>query len=218
MKVTGFSLFILMLPIFSTADIRNITPQTDQLASRVGLILPHPKDKNGFRRRPNPVTIRIANHGEKTVYLQGIREISKAGKVQLYFYHRGAGKGWKPYFDSRPCNLPNCRNLDSRKGHCGQGEPVVIRLGAKGTYNSVQEFQWGGLLYERSEATREDRNRRYCYKGWAPSGGQVRVEVEYSKTVSRDDERKELIEGRDHGAIEFKLPATQKVYEIHIST
>lgn len=217
MKVTGFSLFILMLPMFSTTNFQNTSPQTDQLASPAGLILPRPRS-GAFQKRPRPLTIRITNHGEETVYLQGVRDMTKEGKVQLYFYHRGAGKGWKTYFDSLPCNLPTCQNLNSRQGHCGKIEPIVIRLGAKGTYNSVQEFQWGGLLYERNEAIRNSRTQRYCYKGWAPSRGQVRVEVEYSKAVSRDEQRKEMIVRRNHSAIEFKLPASQEVYEIHLNS
>lgn len=217
MKVTGFSLFILMLPVLSAADLQSTSPQHGLSASPVGLVLAKPKPSDRLQPPPKPLTIRIMNHGEETIFLQGIREVSKAGKVRLSFYHRGEGRGWKPYFDTLPCNLPNCRNINSRQGHCGEGEAIVIRLGAKGTYNSVHELQWGGLLYERSEAIRENRDRRYCYKGWAPSQGQVRVEVKYSKTVSRDDERKEMIEGREYRAVEFKLPASRKVYEIHLN-
>lgn len=218
MKVTGFSLLILIFPVFSTLNFQSINPQHNQLVSPAGLILPQPRNTNAFQKRPKPLTIRITNHGEETVYLQGVRDLAKEGKVQLYFYHRKEERGWKPYFDSLPCNLPTCTNLSRRQGHCGEGEAVVIRLGAKGTYNSVQEFQWSGLLYELSEAIQENRNRRYCYKGWAPSRGQVRIELEYSKTVSRDEERKERMQGRDHRAIEFKLPASRKIYEIHLNS
>ncbi len=216
MKVTGFSLFILMLPIFSTADLQRTYAPNDPLASSIGLILPRPERTDAFQKHPKPLTIRITNHGQETVYLQGIRDTTKAGKIQLYFYHQEEGKSWQTYFDSLPCNLPSCRNLSSRKGQCGEGEPVVIRLGAKGTYNAVQEFQWGGLFYELNEAIRENRTRRYCYKGWIPNQGKVRVEIKHSKTVSRDEQRKEMIEDRNYSAVEFKLPAAQKIYEIHL--
>lgn len=216
MNVVTFSVLLFILPFFSTGDHTQESHNKNKWVP-AGLVLPPPKGEETFSKEPAPLTIRIVNRGEKTVYLQGIRDLSKQGKVQLYFYHRGEGRGWKPYFDSLPCNLPTCRNLYSTQGRCGEGEPVVIRLGPKGTYNAVQEFQWGGLLYERSEALQEERQRRYCYKGWAPNRGQVRVEIEYSKSVSRDDDRKETMEGRDHHAIEFNLPASQKVYEISLN-
>ncbi len=218
MKVTGFSLFILMFPIFSTANLQSTYAPSKPLASPTGLVLPQPRSLGGLQKRPNPLTIRITNHGAETVYLQGVRNTTKEGKVQLYFYHQGEGKSWQTYFDSLPCNLPSCRNLTSRQGYCGGGEPVVIRLGAKGTYNAVQEFQWGGLFYELNEAIRENRTRRYCYKGWIPKQGKVRIEIKHSKTVSRDDKRKEMIEDRNYSAVEFKLPAAQKVYEIHLKS
>lgn len=214
MKTAFFSLFVFIFPIFSVGD---FSGGTASLATPAGLILPRPKVSETLSGKTAPVTIRIVNRGENTVYLHGIRSVSEEGKIQLYFYHRNRGRGWKPYFDALPCNLPTCRNLHTLNGGCGEGESVVIRLGGKGTYNSVKEFQWGGLLYERSEALREDRQRRYCYKGWAPSRGQMRVEIEYSKTVSRDDARKETMQGRDHTAIEFNLPALRKVYEIIVN-
>ncbi len=217
MKTAIFSAFLFIFPLFSSGSFLEQKDKSNPLAVPAGLILPRPQVNEGVSQAAKPLTIRIVNLGQQMIYLQGIREVSKEGKVQLYFYHREEGRGWKPYFDSLPCNLPTCRNLHRLSGGCGDGEPVVIRLGGKGSYNSIKEFQWGGLLYERSEATRESRKRRYCYKGWAPIQGQVRVEVEYSKTVSRDDERKELMDGRDHTAIEFDLPASNRVYEIAVN-
>ncbi len=210
-------LFIFIFPLFPAGQDPIRQTEHTLKASPAGLIIARPKVKETFSKDPTPLTIRIVNQGEQTIYLQGIRQVSEAGKVQLYFYHRRDGGGWKPYFDSLPCNLPTCRNLHTLGSRCGDGEPVVIRLGGKGSHNSVKEFQWGGLLYERSEATREGRSRRYCYTGWAPSRGQVRVEVEYSKAVSRDQSRKEVIKGRDFTAIEFDLPASEKVYEIVVN-
>lgn len=216
MKIAAFSLFVFIFPMFSTPDFLKNEVRPSPWLLPTGLTLPLPNLDRTFSKKPTPLTIRIINQGEKTIYLRGIREVSKKGEVELFFYHRADTRGWKPYFDSLPCNLPTCRNLHSMKGRCGNGESVVIRLGAKGTSNSVREFKWGGLLYQVSEAIREGRNKRYCYKGWTPTNGRVRVELEYSERVHRDNERKEQIAGRDFTAIEFNLPPRKNTYEINI--
>ncbi len=216
MKIAVFSFFVFIFPMFSTPDITKNEINSNRWLHPTGLILPRPKIEETFSKKPTPLTIRIVNRGEKSIYLRGIREVSKKGEVELFFYHRANSRGWKPYFDSLPCNLPTCRNLHSMKGRCGNGQPVVIRLGAQGTSTSVREFKWGGLLYQVSEAIREGRQKRYCYKGWSPKNGRVRVELEYSERVHRDDERKEQIAGRDFTAIEFNLPARKDTYEISI--
>ncbi len=216
MRDAFFSLFLLMFPVFPSGGLSTQALIPEQLATPAGIILPRPKIAETFSRNPTPLIIRVTNYGNKTLYLQGMRQSGSEGRLQIFFYHRGEGRGWKPYFDSLPCNLPTCRNLHSAHGQCGKMEPYVIRLGPSGTYNSVKEFRWGGLLYQRNEAIREARQHRYCYKGWVPKRGRVRVEVEYSKSISRNEERKEMMAGRDHTAIEFNLPVSRAVYEIGV--
>ena len=175
-------------------------------------VVPQPSTPESFSESPTPLIFRVVNRGEKSVFLQGLRQGEE--KVQLYFYHREKGTGWKPFFDSLPCDLPTCRNLNIPRQSCGQGVPFAISLAPAGTSGSVKELKWDGLLYQRIEATQEDRQRRYCYKGWVPKGGRIRIEIEFSETAQIGKDRNETIGGRDHSVLEFDLPPTQEVYDI----
>ncbi len=185
-------------------------------ALRTGTIIPQPTFSESFSEKPTDILFRIINRSREKIYLQGITQEERA--VQLFFYHRDRGKGWKPFFSSLPCDLPTCRNLHAFKEDCPKPVPFVLSLGAAGTINAVREFRWGGLLYQRIEATREPRGRRYCYKGWLPKRGRMRIEVEFSKTKQASSERKGLIGGRAHTAIEFDLPARRAVYEVFVGS
>lgn len=184
-----------------------------QSAQRIGTIVPQPSAPETFPDAA-PLTFRIINRSNRPFYLQGFRD--REERLQLYFYHREGKEGWKPFFEALPCDLPTCRNLHAPKNGCSKPIPFIISLGAAGAADSVKEFRWEGLLYQRSEATQEDRSRRYCYKGWVPKSGRMRVEMEFSDTVQEGKEKSGMIGGRDHTAIEFNLPASQSVYEIPI--
>jgi hypothetical protein len=179
---------------------------------RTGTVVPQPSVPETFADTPTPIVLRIVNRGGKSVFLQGIRQGEE--KVQVYFYHRQKGQGWKPFFESLPCDLPTCRNLHTSKQGCGKGVPFAISLGPAGTAGSVKELKWDGLLYQRIEATQEDRQRRYCYKGWVPTSGRIRIEIEFSETAQIGRDKKEMIEGRDHTVLEFDLPSAQEMYDI----
>jgi hypothetical protein len=178
----------------------------------VGTIVPQPSTPETFSETPTPLIFRVVNRGEKSVFLQGVRQGEE--KIQLYFYHREAGTGWKPFFDTLPCDLPTCRNLHVPKQSCGQGVPFAVSLGPTGTSGSVKELKWDGLLYQRIEATQEDRQRRYCYKGWVPKSGRIRIEIEFSETAQIGKDRNETIGGRDHSVLEFDLPPMKEAYDI----
>ncbi len=182
-----------------------------------GTIVPHPATPEVFSDTPTPVRIRVVNHGEKKVYLQGFRQ-GASKKVHFFFYHRQQGRGWKPFFESLPCNHPTCQNLHVIGKRCGQAAPHVVRLGPAGSANAIKEFEWSGLLYQQVEAIQKKRERRYCYRGWVPKGGEIRIEMEYSDTVQHDKNNNLTIGGRRHTAIEFSLPPTQAVYEFGLGS
>jgi len=181
----------------------------------VGTIVPKPSTPETFSQTPTPLLFRIVNRGKQGLYIQGMQQ-GEQKRVQLFFYHREKERGWKPFFDSLPCDLPTCRNLRTLGEHCGKSVPFAIRLGPEGSSSAVREFQWDGLLYQRIEATGEDRKRRYCYKGWVPKRGRIRIEVEYSGSIQRALEKRGLIGERSHTAIEFRLPPLRQVYEISV--
>lgn len=191
-------------------------PVSDQETKAVpaGTILPQPSIPETFSDTPTPLLFRIVNRGEKTIFLQGMRQEDE--KVQLFFYHRESGQGWKPFFETLPCDLPTCRNLHVPKQSCGQAVPFTISLGPAGRSGSVKELKWDGLLYQRVEATQEDRQRRYCYKGWVPKSGRIRIEIEFSETAQIGGDKKGTIGGRDHTVVEFDLPPAREVYDIFV--
>lgn len=152
-----------------------------------GTIVPQPSPPETFSEEPTPVSLRIINQLKKPVYLQGFRQESE--RVQIYLYHREGTRGWKPFFEFLPCDLPTCRGLYAPLKSCPKPIPFVITLGPSGSVNSFKEVPWDGLLYERSEATQEDRKHRYCYKGKVPKTGRMRVEIEFSDTLQKESER-----------------------------
>lgn len=189
------------------------SPERSQ-ASAAGILVPQPPPSETFPDRPTPVAIRIINQRKMPIYLQGFRE--ERERVQIYLYHREGKEGWKPFFESLPCDLPTCRSLHGSPKSCPKPIPFVVALGPAGSADSSKEVSWEGSLYQRSEATQEERNRRYCYKGWVPKTGQMRVEIEYSDTLQKESERSGIIGGRDHAVVEFDLPPTRPSYEIII--
>lgn len=217
MRITVLSIFIttlLMLPAPTQPGVLEGTTPTESSALQAGTIIPQPTFPESFSEKPDEILFRIINRSREKIYLQGISQAG--GAVQLFFYHRERGQGWKPFFSSLPCDLPTCRNLRAFTEDCAKPVPFVISLGAAGTINAVREFRWGGLLYQRIEATREPPERRFCYKGWVPKRGRMRVEIEFSKTRQEGTGRKGSIGGRSHTAIEFNLPARREVYEVFV--
>lgn len=211
MRIIVLLIILLMLP--APTQVEGIIP-AESSALQVGTIVPQPTFPESFSEKPPEILFRIINKSREKIYLQGISQAG--GAVQLFFYHRDRGQGWKPFFSSLPCDLPTCRNLRAFTEDCAKPVPFVISLGAAGTINAVREFRWEGLLYERIEATREPRKRRYCYKGWIPKRGRMRIEVEFSKTRQERSGSKGSIGGRSHTAIEFNLPARRQVYEVFV--
>ncbi len=218
MRQVIFLLFLLLLPVPSqTAEAADRSLERFKVIP-VGTIVPKHATPEVFPETPSPIFIRIINRGKHPVYLQGFRQ-GKSKTVHFFFYHRekglgGKGRGWKPFFESLPCNHPACRNLNALPAPCEKADPYVIRLGPSGSAESVKEFVWKGLLYQKVEATMKDRGRRLCYKGWVPDSGRIRIEVEYSDTVQRGRDGYLEIGRRDHTAIEFGLPTAKKVYFI----
>ncbi len=214
-----FVLFLLVLP-----GLAQTAGASENLAERfakhfkvipVGTIVPKHATPEVFAKTSNPISIRMINRGRHPVYLQGFRR-GKSKTVHFFFYHRENSRGWKPFFESLPCNHPSCRNLNTLPAPCEKSEPYVIRLGPAGSAEAVKEFVWKGLLYQKVEATMKDLERRSCYKGWAPGSGRIRIEFEYSDTVQRGRDGYWGLGGRDHTAIEFDLPAAKKVYVISL--
>lgn len=179
-----------------------------------GTIVPQPSPSETFSEEPTPVSLRIINLLKKPIYLQGFRQVDE--RVQIYLYHREGNRGWKPFFEFLPCDLPTCRGLHAPKKSCPKPIPFVISLGPAGSATSFKEVPWDGLLYERSEATQEDRKHRYCYKGKVPRRGRMRVEIEFSDTLQKGSEKSGIIGGRDHAVLEFDLPPSRPNYEIVI--
>ncbi|MBI3804821.1 MAG: hypothetical protein HY282_13775 [Nitrospirae bacterium] len=221
MRRPALSLFLLLLIGLSTGPTEPGTvgeePTIDTNALRypvvpIGTIIPQPSET--FSDEPTPVKIRIVNRGTKPIYLQGFRQGKE--QVQIYLYHREAKGGWKPFFDSLPCDLPTCRTLHAPPKACPKPTPFVVKLGPMGNADSIREVSWGGFLYQRSEATQEDRGHRYCYKGSVPKAGRMRVEVEFSDSIQRGGEKNGIIGARDHAVIEFDLPPSQPQYDIVI--
>ena len=211
MRAAALSFLLFFISISS----HSIDAKGGGLAQPVGTIVPKPTTPETFSEEPTPLLFRIVNRGKKGDYIQGMQQEGEKN-VQLFFYHKEKGKGWKPFFDSLPCDLPTCRNLHALNKNCDKPHPFVIRLGPAGSFSSIKKFQWDGLLYQRIEATGEARKRRYCYRGWVPRRGRIRIEVEYSETIQRGLKKRGLIGDRNHTAIEFSLPPLKKVYEISI--
>lgn len=176
-----------------------------------GTIVPQPSP---FSETPTPVLIRIINQRKNPVYLQGFRQEKE--RVQIYLYHREGRGGWKPFFEFLPCDLPTCRGLHGPPKSCPKPIPFVVTLGPAGSADSVKEIPWEGALYQRSEATQEDRSHRYCYKGGVPKTGRMRVEIEFSDALQKENEKNGIIGGRDHAVVEFDLPPSRPSYEIMI--
>jgi hypothetical protein len=181
-----------------------------------GTIVPQPSPPETFSDEPTPVSLRIINLLNKPIYLQGFRQESE--RVQIYLYHREGNRGWKPFFEFLPCDLPTCRGLYAPRKSCPKPIPFVITLGPAGSATSFKEVPWDGLLYERTEATQEDRKHRYCYKGKVPKMGRMRVEIEFSDTLQNEGVESGIIGGRDHVVLEFDLPPSRPNYEIVIDT
>jgi len=186
----------------------------ERQATPAGTIVPQPSTPETFSETPTPLVLRVVNRAAKSIFLQGVRQAEE--RVQLFFYHREAGKGWKPFFETLPCDLPTCRNLHAAKSDCNQAVPFAISLGPAGTSGSVKELKWDGLLYQRIEATQADLQRRYCYKGWVPKSGRIRGEIDFSETAQIGGDKGGTIGGRDHTALEFDLPPSRQVYEIEV--
>jgi len=224
MRHLFFLLFLFLMPfliqITETVEEFAKPSQNHLNVIPVGIILPKHATPEVFIEVPNPVTIRIINRGKHPIYVQGSRR-SESKAVHFFFYHREKsqaerGRGWKPFFESLPCNHPVCRNLHVLRGPCKKSEPYVIRLGPAGSPEAVKDFVWEGLLYQKVQATMKNRERRFCYKGWVPQSGRIRIEVEYSDRVQHDRDGYWQIGGRDHTAIEFDLPAVKKIYVISV--
>ncbi|NKE72705.1 hypothetical protein [Candidatus Manganitrophus noduliformans] len=179
-----------------------------------GTIVPQPVPPETFSEKPTPVSLRIINQRKNPIYLQGLRQDGE--RIQIFLYHREGTRGWKPFFEFLPCDLPTCRGLHAPRKSCPKPIPFVIALGPSGSADSFKEVPWNGLLYERSEATREDRKHRYCYKGKVPKTGRMRVEIEFSETLQKESEKSGIIGGRDHAVFEFDLPPSRPSYEIVI--
>lgn len=211
MRIAVFLFALLVLPIYACP----LEAVADSMAIPVGTIVPKHATPEQFTKKPNPILIRIVNRGEKKVYLQGFKT-GNSKKVHFYFYHRNNGRGWKPFFESLPCNHPTCQNLHAIGKLCNKAQPYVVELGSAGQMNSLKEFRWDGLLYQQSESIEKDRKRRYCYQGLIPKDGQIRIEMEYSETFQHDQNNQKTIGTRLHAAIEFEVPPTKTVYEIAI--
>lgn len=215
MIAISFLLFVLLFVESPGSDAERTGPLAlEQSGVRpAGTIVPQPPP---FSEKPTPVTIRIVNRRATPIYLQGFRGGEE--RVQIYLYHQEERGGWKPFFEFLPCDLPTCRGLHSAPKSCPKPTPFVVPLGPAGSASSVKEVAWEGLLYQRSEATQEDRNRRYCYKGWVPKTGRMRVEIEFSDTFQngseKNGEKNEMIGGRDHAVVEFDLPPDRPSYDV----
>ncbi|MFQ5542844.1 MAG: hypothetical protein ACE5FY_00665 [Nitrospiria bacterium] len=212
MRVTALLFLVFGIFLFSS----RIGFIIDPTSVFSGTIVPTPPISEHFSEEPTPILIRIINHGRKSLYLQGVQEGQGQRKIKLFFYHRGKDRGWKPFFQTLPCDLPTCKNLHALDQTCGQSVPFSIRIGPAGNFNSVKEFKWDGLLYQKIETIRERKNRRYCYKGWVPKKGDIRIELEFSKSLQNQRDKRGMIGGRMHTAIEFSLPPVKTVYEIEI--
>ena len=212
--ITAFVPLLVGPDLSSEAFHRVSDPQGKKRAMPAGTILPQPSIPETFSDTPTPLVFRIINRAGKSLFLQGVRQGEE--KVQLFFYHRQEGQGWKPFFDTLPCDLPTCRNLHLPRHDCGQAVPFAVSLAPAGTPGSVKELKWDGLLYQRIEATQEDRQRRYCYKGWVPKNGRIRIEIEFSETAQIGGDKKGMIGGRDHAALELDLPPSREIYDLPV--
>ncbi len=217
-----FLLAFILFSMWIASPVQNAVPEEETAAlpverkeiMPVGTIVPQPSPPETFSEDPTPVSIRIINRRKKPIYLQGFRQGGE--RVQIYLYHREGNRGWKPFFEFLPCDLPTCRALHAPGKSCPKPIPFVVALGPAGNADSFKEVPWEGLLYERSEATQEDRKHRYCYKGRVPKTGRMRVEIEFSDTLQKESEKSGIIGGRDHAVIEFDLPPSRPNYEIVI--
>ncbi len=217
-----FVLTVLFLSAWITPSIRTAGEQREDALPfleqdgllPIGTIVPQPSPPDALSDRPTPVAIRIINRRKTPVYLQGFRGGKE--RVQIYLYHREEKEGWKPFFEFLPCDLPTCRGLHAPQTSCPKPTPFVVTLGPAGSADSFKEIPWEGSLYQRNEATQEDRSHRYCYKGWTPKTGRMRVEIEFSDTVQKGSDQGGIIGARDHAVIEFDLPPARPSYEMVI--
>jgi hypothetical protein len=189
--------------------------------SRADLILPRtrPRPDEG---NPTPVRLRIVNRRARPIYLQGARQEpnrTDRDRLVLNVFYRGESGGWQPYLEYLPCDLPQCHEMGGPKKDCSKGAPIAIPLGPAGGPRDVYEVTWEGKLYERTEAIFERKRGEYCYRPFIPSSGTLRIEVEYSETISdepADSGSHGRIGPRDKSAIEFSLPPADPVMEIFV--
>ena len=188
-------------------------------SSRADLMLPRPRSDEGNTK---PVRFRIVNRESRPIYLQGLRQDpnrTDRDHLVLNVFYRGASGGWQPYLEYLPCDLPKCHEIGGPKQECSKGTPIAIPLGPAGGPRSAYEFLWEGKLYERTEAIFEEKRGQYCYRPFVPSGGTLRIEVEYSEAISDEPAAPGAhgrIGPRDKSIIEFSLPADKTVMEIFV--
>lgn len=211
------TLLLISISLGAGASVVGEAPAAGPIASiegplPAGTVVPRPPEP--LSDEATPLRIRIVNRAKKPIYLQGFRQGKE--RVQIYLYHRDEKGGWKPFFDALPCDLPTCRTLHAPRKVCPKPIPFVVTLGPAGGATSVKEISWEGALYQRSEATQEDRGHRYCYKGWVPKGGRMRVEVEFSDSIQQGGEKTGMIGARDHAVAEFDLPPALPQYDVII--
>lgn len=151
------------------------------------------------------LTFAIKNTGKERLFLQGYRAGSERISLNLYLKDEDR---WKPFHEYLPCDRPLCSLLDRPHQSCPRPEPIAIPLAP----GEVREVGWDGVLYQRSEATGEGRGK-YCYKPLVPRQGVLRIEVEFSRSLS---EKSGLIGGRERSFIEIPLPASQEIIPIPI--
>jgi hypothetical protein len=194
--------------------------------SHADLILPRPlpRPEEG---NPKAVRLRIVNRNARPIYLQGMRQDPNRidrDRLVLNVFYRGASGGWQPFLDYLPCDLPQCHEMGGPREGCPKGAPIAIPLGPAGGANAVYDVLWEGKLYERTEAIFEEKRGEYCYRPFVPAGGTLRIEVEYSETISDepadpgDNGHGGRIGPRDKSAIEFSLPPAEPVMEIFVPT
>ncbi|MFQ5596782.1 MAG: hypothetical protein ACE5GK_01900 [Nitrospiria bacterium] len=211
MRIAAMLFAILTMPIYPSPLQAGEHPSTIP----AGTIVPKHERPEVFEEMPNPILIRVINRGNKKVYLHGFKR-GASKKVHFFFYHKEPGSGWRPFFETLPCDHPTCQNLHAIRKPCGASLPYIVELASAGRLNSLKEFRWDGLLYQQVEAHEKARKRKYCYRGIIPRKGQIRIEMEYSHSFQNAPERKQRIGRRQHAAIEFSLPAGRPVYDIVI--
>jgi len=192
---------------------------TSGIVSRADLILP-PSGSNRDETKAIAVKFRIVNRGPRPAYIQGIRQ-DQDHLVLNFFYHADL-EGWKPFIDYLPCDSPLCDQIGGLPKPCPKGAMIPIGLGPSGSPAAMVEYLWEGRLYERTEALMEHARGQYCYRPVVPRKGTLRVEVEYSESLSDNHAQPGekaypgRIGPRAKSAIELSLPPTQPVMEISL--